>query len=112
MKFNSLYKLYSMNWENFEEVYLSRLNSESSLKFFIEINGYPSFFFYHNEINTLIYKIREMDKRISILFDKLPPVAQKQYIKKSLIDEIHFSNSIEGVVSTRKEIFQILNDIE
>lgn len=46
------------------------------------------------------------------MFDTLPEVAKVQYIKKSLIDEIYFSNSIEGVISTRKEISEIFSDIE
>ena len=112
MEFQSLYKLFAIDENKFKDIYLARYNSEATLKFFVDINGFPSFFFFHNEINTLVYKIREMDYRVNKLFESLPIVAQIQYIKKSLIDEIHFSNSIEGVVSTRKEISEILEDIE
>ena len=43
--------------------------------------------------------------------DKLPEVAKEQYIKKSLIDEITHTNEIKGIISTRKEIRDILDDI-
>ncbi|MCI5745047.1 MAG: Fic family protein [Erysipelotrichaceae bacterium] len=112
MKFQSLYKLFAIDESKSKETYLSRFNSEAALKFFVDINEYPSFFFFHNEINSLVYKIRDLDYRVNELFGSLPKVAQFQYIKKSLIDEIHFSNSIEGIVSTRKEISEILEDIE
>ena len=112
MKFQSLYKLFAIDESKSKETYLSRFNSEATLMFFVDINEYPSFFFFHNEINSLVYKIRDLDYRVKELFGSLPKVAQFQYIKKSLIDEIHFSNSIEGIVSTRKEISEILEDIE
>ena len=112
MKFQSLYKLFAIDESKSKETYLSRFNSEATLKFFVDINEYSSFFFFHNEINSLVYKIRVLDYRVNELFRSLPKVAQLQYIKKSLIDEIHFSNSIEGIVSTRKEISEILEDIE
>lgn len=112
MKFQSLYKLFAIDESKSKETYLSRFNSEATLKFFVDINEYPSFFFFHSEINSLVYKIRVLDYRVNELFGSLPKVAQFQYIKKSLIDEIHFSNSIEGIVSTRKEISEILEDIE
>ena len=92
MKFQSLYKLFAIDESACKDIYLSRFNSEATLKFFVDINSYPSFFFYHTEINTLVYKIRDLDYRVSKLFDSLPSVAKTQYIKKSLIDEIHFSN--------------------
>lgn len=41
----------------------------------------------------------------------MPEVAKNHYIKKPLIDEILFTNEIEGVLSTRKEIFEIIEDI-
>ena len=112
MKLQSLYKLFAIDESKSKETYLSRFNSEATLRFFVDINEYPSFFFFHNEINSLVYKIRDLDYRVKELFGSLPKVAQFQYIKKSLIDEIHFSNSIEGIVSTRKEISEILEDIE
>ena len=111
MKFNSLFKLYAMDIEQFKKTFISRFNSESTIKLFVEINGNQAFFFYHNEINRLVYKIREMDKRVNKLFEKLPSVAKNQYIKKCLIDEVCHTNAIEGIISTRKEIRELIEDI-
>ena len=57
-------------------------------------------------------KLKDLDARVDKLFNKLPLIAQSQYIKKSLIDEIQFSNDIEGVACIRKDIISILDDLE
>ena len=43
MKFQSLYKLFAIDESKSKETYLSRFNSEATLKFFVDINEYPSF---------------------------------------------------------------------
>lgn len=53
-----------------------------------------------------------MDKEIAKLSALLPKIALQQYINKCLIDEIVITNNIEGVYSTRKEIGEILDDLE
>ncbi len=57
-------------------------------------------------------KIRAIDDRIRDIFDDLPEIAINQYIQKSLIDEIEFTNQIEAVISTRKDIHNLINEIE
>lgn len=42
----------------------------------------------------------------------LPGAATHQFARRCLIDEIVLTNSIEGVISTRKEIGDILDDLE
>lgn len=112
MAYLSLYKLFVSNdYSEFEKIYNNRLNSESTFKMNVNIHDYPAFVFCHKEIANLIYKIREIDKKVGEAFENLPPVAKKQYIKKSLIQEVEMTNLIEGVISTRKEINEILEDI-
>lgn len=112
MSYNSLYKLFVMNDNSyFNKIFESRFNSESSYKFPLFINGNQAFFYFSSEIANLALKIREYDKRINDAFNNLPNIAKKQYIKKSLIDEIEFTNQIEGVISTRKDINDILDNI-
>ena len=113
MEYMSLYKAFSFyKVEEFTKLYEQRFNSEATIKLFLRINNQPSFLFFPNELNNLITSIRILDKRIEKIFNELPDVAQKQYTKKSMIDEIEFNNSIEGVLSTRKEINEIIEDVK
>ena len=113
MSFDSLYKMYFiLNPEEYKKLYLSRYNSESTLTFDCDINGNSAFFFFNNNINVLINQISEMGERIEKAFNKLPKLARQQFIKKTMIDEIVYNNEIEGVISTRKDINIIIEDVK
>lgn len=113
MEFLSLYKYFVMDKTNsFEEYYKTRFNAESSYHFPLKIGEYDAFFYYHPAIAEQLNTIYKLDKQVSASFKDLPGIAQNQYIKKSLIDEIEMTNQIEGVVSTRKEIHDLITDIE
>ncbi len=113
MSFKSLYKLFVMNdFETFNKIYNDRFNSNSTIKFELYNEGYQSFFNYDMEIMSLVSKIDIINLRLKKVFAELPVIAKEQYFRKSLVDEIHFTNQIEGVVSTRKEISDLINEIE
>lgn len=113
MEYISLYKAFNKyDNETYNELYQQRFNSEATIKLFLKINGHTSFLFFPNELNYLLNSIRAIDKRIEQIFSQLPEVAKKQYQKKSMIDEIEFSNSIEGVISTRKDINDIIEEVQ
>ena len=113
MKYLSLYRAFTFyNIEEFNKLYEQRYNSEATIKLFLKIHDYTSFIFFPNELNILVNSIRILDKKIENIFSQLPNVAKNQYTKKSMIDEIEFNNSIEGVISTRKEINEIIEDIK
>ena len=113
MSYSSLYKIFVSNdHSTFEKIYQNRMLSESTIKLNLLINNYPAFIFLHSEIINLLYKIREMDKKVEIAFNKLPDVAKIQFVKMSLIQEIEMTHFIEGVISTKKEINDILEDVE
>ena len=112
MSYQSLYKIFVTNSQSeFNKIYENRFNSEATIKFPIKIKDNQCFFFYHNDISNLINTLRNLEKRVNIAYNSLPNVAKIQYIKKSLIDEVQFTNEIEGVISTRKDINDIIEDI-
>lgn len=112
MTYKSLYEIFvSSDSKEFNDKYYTRFNCEGTLHIPLEINKNPAFFFYSPDITNLCAKIREYDVKVRKAFENLPLVAQTQYIKKSLIDEIEFTNQIEGVISTRKEINEIIESI-
>ena len=98
--------------DDFEKEYNNRFNSLSSLKFDVFINNRQAFFMYDAGVMSKIAMIRELDKKVNSLFKSLPNLAYQQYIRKSLIDEVQYTNEIEGVVSTRKDINDLINEIE
>lgn len=60
------------------------------------------------EIFNKVYEIEELDKALTSLTDTLPGIALDQYVKRCLIQEIVLTNEIEGVISTRQDVFDAL----
>lgn len=109
---DNMFKLYFKNKNVYNNIYENRYNSENTIHFHFKIEDDYAFFYYHNEIMNIIYNINKLDKEVSNILNMLPGIAREEYKKRSLIDEIFFTNEIEGVVSTRKEISEVIDDIE
>lgn len=113
MSYKSLYKLYVMNdYTTFNRLFDERFNSNSTIKFDLFINDNQAFFNYDVEIMALVAKINSYNHRINAVFDFLPNIAQSQYMRRSLIDEIEYTNQIEGIILTRKDINDLITEIE
>lgn len=113
MSYKSLYKLYVMNdISTFNNIYNEKFNSNSTIKFDLWINNNQSFFNYDREIMKIVSKINALNYRLNDIFENLPDIAKRQYMRKSLIDEVMYTNQIEGVVSTRKDINDLITEIE
>lgn len=113
MHFQSLYKRYVMNDSSvFQQLYLDKFNSTSTMRFDININGNPSFFTYDVPIMSLISNIENLNQRINQILVELPDIAVLQYKRKSLIDEIECTNQIEGIVLRRKDINNLIDTLE
>lgn len=112
MEYRPLTKIYYQNFEQYETIYQSRYNSEYTHHIDFQIGDYPAFFTVTPEIQNLVLSIYKRDKQISKICSILPPIALQQFSKRCLIDEIVLTNNIEGVHSTRREIDEILTDLE
>lgn len=111
MEYQILYNLYYQNKEKYEELYQERINSEATKHLEFEINGSKAFWYFHPEHHAMIADIYRLDKKIYSVASQLPSIALDYYIKSTLITEIKNTNDIEGVVSTRKEIKEILEQL-
>lgn len=107
-----LKSLYYDHKEDYEALYESRYNSSNCVHLNFIIGNNPAFFMETPELLKKVIEITRLNNDISKLVNNLPPIAVKQYINKCLIDEIVITNNIEGVHSTRKEIGEILDDLE
>ena len=110
MKYRALSSIFYSENNKYLEIYKDRYNSESTYRFNFKVSGYDSFVVINHDILQRVESIMELDRELLKKMNSVPPIALNQYTKKCLIDEIRMTNEIEGVVSTRKEINEILND--
>lgn len=104
----SLSKIYYSDPKNYEKLYLEKFNNEVSEH--IKFSNFSSelFFLYTKNIANLLNDIQKNNGLVIRLCEILPEVAVESFRRKCLIDEILQTNEIEGVHSTRKEIYSIL----
>lgn len=112
MKYVPLNKIYYEQHENYDAIYKQRYENEETIHFPFSIKDAPAFFVRNSEIFDLVLAIEKMDKRILDTVRKLPGVAIQQFAVRSLIDEIMITNNIEGVHSTRKELWETFDTID
>ncbi len=111
MKYRLLSSVYYEDSKHYIELYNRRYNSESTYRYNFSIGKNKAFLVINNNLLELVVKILSLDKQFELKANALPQIALRQYIKKCVIDEIKMTNDIEGVISTRKEINEILEDI-
>ena len=112
MKYEGLEKIFYQDKQRHEEIYQQRWNSEYAIHLDFEVAGHPAFFMQTPEIFAMLAQILRMNKAVSDLCQRLPGAALHQFSRQCLIDEIVLTNSIEGVRSTRKEISDILDELD
>jgi len=110
MRYRLLSSVFYENKLEYSEMYLDRFNGECVYRYNFDIKDNTAFVVINNDIFNKVDKIRTLDKELTLKTMELPLIALKQYTEKCLVDEIKMTNDIEGVVSTRKEINEILHD--
>ncbi len=108
MDYKLLKEIFYSDAENYQTEYLNRFNSPSAIKFNIRINNNTAFLMITPELFNKLYQISCLNDKLNNTISNLPTIALDQYIKRCLIDEIVLTNEIEGVISTKKDIFEIL----
>ena len=112
MEYPILSELYYKDREAYKTLYEKRYQSEYAIHLDFQVNGNNVFFIQTPEINRMLTDILRMNTAGSNLCSILPGAAIGQFSRRCLIDEIVLTNSIEGVRSTRKEISDILDELE
>ncbi len=79
-------------------------SSVSTINLSNGINGEPAYIVYCDEMLSELASIRNRNHSIAILERALPSIAKQQFIRQALIEEIHQTNEMENVHSTRQEI--------
>lgn len=112
MSYRLLKEFYYSDKPEYEKEYADRFGSPYARHLDFDVHGYPAFFLITPDIHEAITKILRMDRRVQNLKDALPGKATEQFSMKCLIDEIMLTNSIEGVHSTRREISDIIQEMD
>lgn len=110
MKYEHLKSVSYQSVEEYEKLYNSRFHSDEAVHIDLLIHGSPAFFLRTPDLYEQIIRINKLDRNARMLCEKMPSRAMTWFKKKCLIDEIVSTNGIEGVISTRKEIGEILSE--
>ena len=107
-----LMKLYYSDPELYAQEYVRRFEEENSIHIDIKIGEHTAFVFPDYHMYEKIIEIRKVDTKIQLLCAELPGIAISHFRERCLIGEILQSNKIEGVISTRKELSEILQEVK
>lgn len=112
MSYESTLKQFFKYPDDFKKMYEEKFKSSSSLHFNFVINEHPSFFNYSLSIFEKVLSVVQKSTTLNSIFKSLPPIAGRQYIRNTLVVEVKKTNEIEGVFSSRKEIFELAEDLK
>lgn len=88
-----------------------RLHAESTFRTRIELRGEELFLAVPRELSLLNETILRRERRVSALWRGLPPVARGAAILSLIMDEVVYSNDIEGIHSTRRQVELALEEV-
>lgn len=115
MAYPTLEKLFykdasSKRYENHREQLLLRLEAESTFRTGITLEHGELFCAVPRELSVANERVLRRERRVSALWKALPPVALGAFLRSLILDEMVYSNEIEGVHSTRRQIEVALNE--
>ena len=98
-------KIFLKSNDNGTACYKQRFYDTFALHFDFEINNYPAFLIINNEMANIINNIQVLNDKIDV---------ENKFIslwieRSALIEEIICNNAIEGIVTTRKEIGDLID---
>ena len=115
MAYPTLEKLFhkdgsSRRFENHKEQLSLRLEAESTFRTGIMLEHGELFCAVPRELSVANERVLRRERRVSALWKALPPVALGSFLRSLILDEVVYSNEIEGVHSTRRQIEAALNE--
>lgn len=115
MTYPTLEKLFykdasSKRYENHREQLLLRLEAESTFRTGITLEHGELFCAVPRELSVANERVLRRERRVSALWKALPPVALGAFLRSLILDEVVYSNEIEGVHITRRQIEVALNE--
>lgn len=110
VKYERFEKLYYQSKQSYESLYQHTIDNKNTTYVLpVKENGFPFFVVSSKELLELVQNIYIKNNKLTRIYNSLPPLAIRQYINSSMIDEVMQSNDIEGVYSTRKQLRFVMN---
>jgi len=91
---------------------MRRREGVSAVKLDFKIGEHPAFIVYCDELVWNISRLYRMCRQVEKMLDGLPEAAAERYVRQTLIEEIHQTNEMERVRSSRREIRESMEAIE
>lgn len=108
MPYVPLNKLFYSDSKNYDKIYAENFGSKYAVHVNFKIGEFDAFFVQTPEIIAKMLAIYKAANIVNLFCCDLPGVALEQFTTSCLIDEIVLTNNIEGVHSTRREIYSLL----
>lgn len=89
-----------------------RLLAESTFRSGIVFKEDELFLAMPRELSVIIERVLRRERKASAAFKRLPPIAQGAFTRSLIIDEVVGSNGIEGVRSTRRQVSDVLDEVQ
>ena len=89
--------------------YVAQSKKEGTV-FPLRLNGEDVFYHRMNSLSDSLILLASLEGNFRQLEQSLSKIAQDELIRSCLVEEVYQTNLIEGVHSTRKEIFRLLKD--
>ena len=87
-------------------------NNISTISLDMMINKRPAFIVYCDELLWELCAIRTLNQEIWARASELPTEALRQFVRQAVVEEIHQTNDIENIHSTRKEISDEIRNVK
>lgn len=108
MKYATLKGMFYEEKKLYEKTYEKRFNSDSTYKFKFSTNENDVFVVILPQMLTKIERILKLNDDLNKVVQNIPGIAIQQFELDCLKNEIIITNEIEGVVSTKREIEEVL----
>lgn len=109
--YESLLEIFYKDRNAYDQICEERLSSDNSTFLPLEIRNEKTFYLLTKEVHNQILSMYKMNLKVNMILQQLPEVAVDHFCRRCLIDEIVLTNGIEGVISTRKDIGDILDNV-
>ena len=117
MSYPTLEKLFykdssAERFQHHESLLRERLEAESTFRTGIMLEHGELFCSVPRELSVLHEQVLRRERRVSALWKSLPTGALGAFIRSLILDEVVYSNEIEGVHSTRRQIEAALEQLD
>lgn len=108
MKYKKLKSIYYEDKNKYKEKYELRINGDETVLLPLDVNDKRAFYVHNSQVAVMLDRISMLSRDINEIVWKLPRIAVNFLKESFLIDEIMTTYTMEGVHSSRREVFEAL----